>query len=468
VTAVARYATQRTDRLSLGHEVAAIAAQLRQPLMSWQREVADVALELLPGTKIPAYREVIVTVPRQTGKSSLLACIEIQRCLRWPGAPHVAYSAQTGTDARRKLLDDQVPLLKSSPLWATVAAVHRAGGREAVIFKNGGRIDVFASNEGAGHGRTIDLAVLDEAFDDEDDRREGAMTPAMATRPAAQLFVVSTAGSEGSAYLKRKVDTGRDAAVNGITEGTAYFEWSAEPEDDIDDPATWYRANPALGHTISEETIRHERSTMTEGSFRRMALNMWTVSEERVIPAAVWAAVSAAEAAPRGALAIGIDVNPERTHASIVIGDRDGNLELVEHTGQGDPVREGIAWVVPRATELAKKWNARVALDARGPAGLFAADLTAEYIEVTAYTAQEMTYACAAAFDAIMDAKVSIRPHAALDAAAAAVTRRQAQDAWVWGRRGTGVDVSPIVALTLAFDLAHRRSVDDDAWVIVG
>jgi hypothetical protein len=287
------------------------------------------------------------------------------------------------------------------------------------------------------------------------------MTPAMSTRPAAQLLVISTAGSEGSAYLKRKVDTGRDAAVNGVTEGTAYFEWSADPEDDIDDPATWYRAHPALGHTISEETIRHERLTMTEGSFRRMALNMWTVSEERVIPASTWAAVSAAEAAPRGALAIGIDVNPERSAASIVIGDRDGNLELVEH-------RDGVGWVVERTIELAKKWNSRVALDARGPAGLFAADLTAEYIEVAAYTSQEMTYACAAVFDAIMDAKVAIRPDPALDAAAAAVTRRQAQDAWVWGRRGTAVDVSPIVALTLAFDLAHKRSVDDDAWVMVG
>jgi hypothetical protein len=87
---------------------------------------------------------------------------------------------------------------------------------------------------------------------------------------------------------------------------------------------------------------------MTEGSFRRMALNMWTVSEERVIPAAIWVAVSAAEAAPRGALAIGIDVNPERSAASIVIGDRDGNLELVEH-------RDGVGWVVERTIELAKK-----------------------------------------------------------------------------------------------------------------
>ena len=458
--AVARYATQRTDRDTLGHEVAAVAEQLGQPLMMWQRQVANVALELLPGTRIPAYREVVVTTPRQVGKSFFVLCLELQRCLRWPGAPRVAYSAQTGTDARRKLLDDQVPALKNSPLWATVATVHRAGGREAIVFRPGSRIDVFASNEGAGHGRTIDLAVLDEAFDDEDDRREGAMTPAMATRLAAQLLVISTAGTEKSAYLWRKVQAGRDAVANGVTEGIAYFEWSASPDDDIDDPATWRAANPALGHTITEETVRHERASMSEGTFRRMALNMWTVAEDRVIPASAWQAVIAAEAAPRGNLAIGIDVDPERTYGSIVIADRDGNVELVEH-------REGVGWLVDRAIGLAKKWNAKVALDGRGPAGLFAADFAAEYIEVAAYTAQEMTYACAAVFDAVMDNRIKVRPHPDLDAAAAAVTRRQVLDAWTWGRRGSATDVSPIVAMTLAFDLARKRTADDDAWVMV-
>jgi hypothetical protein len=165
---------------------------------------------------------------------------------------------------------------------------------------------------------------------------------------------------------------------------------------------------------------------------------------------------------------MGIDVNPERTHASIVVADREGKIELVEHTGQGDPPREGIAWVVTRAIELAQRWNMSVALDTRGPAGLFAADLVAAYIVVVPYSGQEMTYACAAVFDAIMDSRVAIRPNPALDAAAAAVTRRQVADAWVWGRRGSGVDVSPIVAMTMAYDLARKSSADEDAWVMVG
>jgi hypothetical protein len=436
--------------------------------MPWGLEATEIGLELLPGPRlIPAYREIIITVPRQSAKTTLALVVEVQRAVGWPEPQRIAYSAQNGVEARRKLLDDQEPILRGSPLWPTVKNVYRAAGHESIIFKNGSRIDVLASLEGSGHGRIIDLGIIDEAFDDEDSRREQAIIPAMSTRPSAQLLVISTAGTEKSAYLKRKVDAGRDAAANGVTEGIAYFEWSAEADADPYDPATWYGCMPALGRTISEPVIRHA-SGMPEGEFRRAYLNQWTVSDERVIPAAQWTAVRAPDTKPYGTLAMGIDVNPERTHASIVVADREGKIELVEHTGQGDPPREGIAWVVTRAIELAQRWNMSVALDTRGPAGLFAADLVAAYIVVVPYSGQEMTYACAAVFDAIMDSRVAIRPDPALDAAAAAVTRRQVADAWVWGRRGSGVDVSPIVAMTMAYDLARKSSADEDAWVMVG
>src|ERR1035437_7994862 len=99
-----RWATQPTPgRTSLGPKVAEVAELLGMPLMPWQRLVADVGLELLPGTMLPAYREVIVTVPRQSGKTSLVLAIEFQRALGWSELQRIAYSAQNGVEARRKL-----------------------------------------------------------------------------------------------------------------------------------------------------------------------------------------------------------------------------------------------------------------------------------------------------------------------------------------------------------------------------
>lgn len=65
-----RYATRRRpERESFGHELAAVAKKLGQPLMPWQRYVADVGCEIDPETGGPAYREVRVTIPRQSGKA---------------------------------------------------------------------------------------------------------------------------------------------------------------------------------------------------------------------------------------------------------------------------------------------------------------------------------------------------------------------------------------------------------------
>lgn len=415
--------------------------------MPWQQLIADIATEVDEQTGKPAYREIVVTVPRQSGKTTLVLAWELHRTLWWASPQKVAYTAQTGWDARRKLIDDQAPLLMASPLRAAVEKVIRGAGNEAVIFKNGSRIDVLASTESAGHGRTIDLAVLDEAFSDTDDRREQALLPAMATRSDAQLLVVSTMGTEASTYLNRKIETGRAAIADDLGEGIAYFEWSADSgaDVDIDDPKVWYSCMPALGFTITEAVVRHARQTMSEGDFRRSMLNQKTISDERVIPLAVWQQVSRDDVEPRGRLRFAVDVNPDRSAAAIAVGDENGSAELVEF-------RPGVGWLVDRVVELAQRWESPVVLDAYGPAGSLADEIQTRGVRVVRYGTREMTYACGSFFDRLVDGKVRIRRHGALDEAAAGARRRASGDAWLWARKDGDCDVSPLVAVTLALD----------------
>lgn len=425
--------------------------------MPWQQLIADVGTELDPDTGLPCWREIVVTVPRQSGKTTLVLSFEVQRALRWSTPQRIAYTAQTGWDARRKLIDDQAPMLLASPLKAGVDRVLRAAGNEGIIFKGGSRIDVLATTEAAGHGRTVDLAVIDEAFSDTDDRREQALLPAMATRAAGQLLVVSTMGTEASTYLNRKIESGRAAIADNADGGIAYFEWSAESDADIDDPATWWSCMPALGFTINENTVRHARQTMSEGDFRRAMLNQKTISDERVIPLSSWSAAVSDGVAPEGRLKFGLDVNPERSSAAIAAGDAEMRGELVEH-------RPGVGWVVDRVVELAQRWNAPVALDAYGPAGSLADEIESRGVRVERYAGREMAYACGSFFDALADQRVQIRRHPALDAASAGARRRTSGDSWTWARRDADCDVSPLVALTLALDQGGAKNKAVELW----
>jgi hypothetical protein len=424
--------------------------------MPWQQMIADVASEIDETTGLPAFREVVVTVPRQSGKTTLVLAWELHRCLMWGRMQRVAYTAQTGSDARRKLIDDQAPLLLGSPFKVAVDKVHKAQGNEAIVFKNGSRIDVLASTDSAGHGRTLDLPILDEVFADADDRREQALLPAMATRPDAQLFVVSTMGTEASAYLNRKVETGRALVVEDANSGLAYFEWSADVGADIDDPKTWWSCMPALGHMISEETVRHARTTMSEGDFRRSMLNQKTVSDERVVPVSVWNSACSDDVRPDGKLRFGFDVNSERSAASIVVADADGRCELIDF-------QEGLGWCVDRLVELARKWEAPIVLDSFGPAGSFADELVSRGVNVTRYSTREMAYACGQLFDRLADGRVKVRRHQVLDDAVAGARRRATGDAWVWARKDGDTDVSALVALTLAADVKAAQAAE--VWV---
>jgi phage terminase large subunit-like protein len=54
-----------------GGYLAKVSAQLGVPLMPWQQLVADVGWELAEDGR-PAYREVVLTIPRQNGKTTLV------------------------------------------------------------------------------------------------------------------------------------------------------------------------------------------------------------------------------------------------------------------------------------------------------------------------------------------------------------------------------------------------------------
>lgn len=449
-----RWATLRNaDRHTLGGEVANIAQQLGLELMPHQRQIVDTALEVDEHGK-PYYRECVVLLPRQHGKSVLTLAWMLQRALRWLEPQRVTYSAQSGFDARRKLLDDFAPMLMHSQFERVVSKLNRRAGNEGIEFRTGSRIDVIASSESAGHGRTLDLAILDEAFADQDNRREQAILPAMSTRPHAQMLLVSTAGTDSSVFLRRKVEAGRAAVLEEHDSGIAYFEWSAPEDADPSDERTWWATMPALGHTINLDVVRHARQTMSEDDFRRAYLNQWTATDERVIPAATWDAVCKNTVAPEGRVVFGLDVAADRSAASIVAADRDGRCELVEY-------RDGVAWLVDRAAELAAKWNAPVALDAFGPAGTFADAIEGKGARVDRYNSRQVSMACAALFDAVADQKVAVRSDDRLSRAVAGARRRVTNDSWFWGRRDAQVDVSPLVALTLAFDRATRASARD-------
>jgi hypothetical protein len=76
---------------------------------------------------------------------------------------------------------------------------------------------------------------------------------------------------------------------------------------------------------------------------------------------------------------------------------------------------------------------------------------------VRAVTPREFTTACAQLLDAVTDRSIRHRGNPELDAAVGAAARRTVGEGWAWSRRLPAVDVSPLVAGSLAlFGDRHR------------
>jgi phage terminase large subunit-like protein len=270
--------------------VTEVAAALGIDLLPWQQQVLDVGLEHEDGRL--CYRDVMVAVPRQSGKTTLVLVLMAWRMLAAPS--HAVYGAQSRLSARQKVLDDWVPTLRRSRL-STAFTVTRATGQEAIRSGNGSICRVISSDETAGHGETLSLAVVDEAWA-VGPEVEQAVRPAMVTKANGQLWTISTAGTARSTWWRSKVELGREAVEAGRTDGVAFFEWSALPGAPLDDPATWASCMPALGFTVDPLTVAGDIAAMSPSEARRAYLNAWLDDDDTVgwdlIDRELWEATS--------------------------------------------------------------------------------------------------------------------------------------------------------------------------------
>lgn len=294
------------------------------------------------------------------------------------------------------------------------------------------------------------------------------MSPAMITKPMAQLWWASAGGTEKGVWLLGQRKTGRamieEMWRTGEYPGVAYFEWHAPEDMDRGDPATWRFCMPALGYTVTEATIRAEYNGMRPEEFDRAYLNRTrkkTPAPDPNIPAATWPGLTDERSMPRREVALAVDVSQDRSHTSIGVATlrEDGlvHLELVDR-------RPGTDWAVPALKRLSGLWKPLVvAIASSGaPAGSLVDDVVAAGITVPedkehphrghllVVRTNDFVEACGQMADAMTQSTARHRDQSDLTAAVTGARSRRVGDAWAIDRTASLTDASPLVAVTLA------------------
>jgi hypothetical protein len=477
------YATAPTPgRRSHGRRIALLAAAMGRPLMPWQRTVADVGTEVLPDGSW-AYPIVVVTVQRQSGKTTLETPVACERCLTTADA-QTWYTAQTRQDARDNF-GEAVKLLKRSPLRPPRTKIRLSNGSEGVTFPTGSFWRVFAPVHDALHGKANERVTVDEAWAFDGVRGlalEQAILPTFTTT-GGQLWIYSTAGTVESAWLLSYVERGRAAVASGRREGIAYFEWGVDPEirDQVEaglidgDPkhggdrtAPTYlaaldailAAHPANGYTLNLRALQTAAETMGAGEFLRAYGNAWTGVAERVIPASA-VADTVTKVWPKP-VALAFDVALDGSSASIASAWRatpDGPLrfDVVDD-------RPGTSWVPEALLKLQATWSpAAIAHPGAGP-GVDVADAAARlgvrFTPDTGLSTRDYAAACSSILRQLVERRVAHLGQPAFVASTSAAQKRDLGDGgWAWSRRESAASIAPLVAATVAawtFDHAPK------------
>lgn len=376
-----KFATRRTLGCpSFGPRVAAVGDFLGTPFMPWQRLVADVASEVDP-TRPGAWRYplVVVTVPRQAGKTALLRAILVDRMLCYQNHG-ILMTAQTGKDARKRW--NQIVAALSAEKNPERFKVRSSSGSERLEYlASHSYISPFAPTPKSIHGDSLPLVAVDEAwaFDAEAGAAlEAAINPTQLTVLDSQIWIVSTKGTLNSTYLNDLLKKGRKS-LRDPNASMAFFEWSADEDAAARDPYSdeTLSFHPAIGYTQTPEKIRALATDGETGNWFRSILNLQTATAKTVVDMAIWDGL--ADAAPRtppadlSSVWIGYDVARDRSTASIAAAwkDDDGLHTTILKT------QPGVGWLISDLQSLAHVGYGGLIADDGGPTRTVSADLLA-------------------------------------------------------------------------------------------
>lgn len=463
---------------SRGPEIVAFAGEHGLELDEWQAACVDDFSGSWNGGW--SSRANVLVIARQNGKSEILVARALFGLfvLR---KPLILYSSHQWASSNEIFLRMKGIVEASGDLIGQVKHVRLSAAQLGFELVTGERIMFLTRSRAAARGFSASEIYFDEShFLSE--AAHAALKPSAGGRSAegqVQTFYAASPVDQARHPDGLVLARLRQRAVEG-EEGIALVEYSAGLLDDEGrdllpaaipaamavDPEIMQRANPGCPKRISLEFLLDEARTLDPASFwtEHGGVGDWPDLDGAVsgiVDLDKWAGLRDPESQPVPPVVVGFDVSPDRRRATIAIAGRrlDGALhvELVENGA-------GVGWLVPRVKGLIEgHYPAAIVCDA-------AQELLADQIydaggmRCELLDRGELAQACSVFIDAVEDGEVRhLGDPLLLDAIRGAKTANSGGDAWVFSRRSSRIDISPLYAAVIA--LRSAAAVDAGAEI---
>lgn len=285
-------------------------------------------------------RMACLTIPRKNGNTAL-ASILCLAALLGPLAEIRGQVLSAANDRKQAgfIFDEMAALIDAVPEFAARVNVKHfekcitvlSGDSKGSIFK------ALSSKAPGVHGLSPVLAVYDEYGQSPNDALFQAIKTSFGARDEALMLVISTEAADDLAPMSRLVDYGKKVADGEVDDPAMHLtRYRAELTDDPYDPATWYKANPALGDfrsliDLETQARAAKESPSEEPAFLNLTLNMRVAAEARFLNPAEWNACGDDPRPLKGRTAYGgLDLSWSRDLTALVFVAPDGEYYDIE------------------------------------------------------------------------------------------------------------------------------------------
>lgn len=259
-------------------------------LLPWQEQIVRDIFGIVREDGKRQFLTAYVEIPKKQGKSELAAAIALYLLYADGEASAEVYGAACDRSQASIVFDVAKQMVEMCPALRKRSKLMTAGKR-IVNYSNAGFYQVLSAETGTKHGLNVSGLVFDEIHAQPNRKLYDVLTKGSGdAREQPLFFIITTAGTDRNSICYELHSKALDIMAGKKKDYTFYpVVYGLTEEDDWNDEANWYKANPSLGHTIGIDRVREAYkdaldNPAEENVFKQLRLNIWTNSAVAWIP----------------------------------------------------------------------------------------------------------------------------------------------------------------------------------------
>lgn len=428
-------------------------------LDEWQKWLLRAVFERFPEGHEYAgelrYRQVVISMGRQNGKSLLAAIIGIYGLLLHQRSGAQVLSLASSIDQARIIYNRVLFVIQNNSFLSK--RFKKASESRGIVTADGtGRYDVKPAKEGALQGIPVSLVLFDELHL----AKEGMWTAAVKGTQSYKdgiVIGITTAGDQNSKTLIDLYKSGKEASSDPTKlQRFGFFLWEAPENAPIDDPKAIIAANPAIAcERIPLDRVMTDLATMPEHEVRRYTLNQFiSGTAASWIPSDIFRKQGGKVSPPQTAGVFAVDITRNWSHGTVTFAnERDGVHETeIVRTFINPTENQLYDYLI----DLNQRYHAKaIALDDRQLPGL-GKRLKMSGIPVWQLWTKEMSAACSAVYAMFSTGKARHANDPLLIVQSPNGITKYTGETWLVSRKESQGDIDALMATIMSLYVSAR------------